>query len=202
MAQTQGMQRAIVIATPSGLSRLMAEAFRQAWMTETGLAVQQIDIQDDAALAALRSTLTTQLADFIVLAADFEEARRIRPYMDIATPTFGFSHIYSGLAYDPANAALSGIRFVDIPWVLKPGNAAFSEYSKASMDLPPGDMQRWFALGADAYRVLSAVVQSSLEPSTIHGLTGEIHLSTAGEITRELAVARFGADGVVVEHLP
>lgn len=202
MAQAQGMQSAIVIATSTGLSHLMAEAFRQAWTTQTGLYAQQIDILDNAALATLRSNLATRRADFIVMATNFEDARIIRPHMDIAIPTFGFSHIYSGLAYDPANAVLSGIRFVDIPWVLKPDSAMFSEYRKPSSDLPPGEMQRWFALGADAYRVLSANVQKSLEPSTINGLTGEIHLSTAGEITRELAVARFGANGVSVERLP
>jgi len=202
MAQAQGMQNAVIIATSTGLSRLMAQAFGQAWATKTGLTAQQIDIPDNAALSNLRSTLATRSADFVVFATNFEDARIIRPYMDIAIPTFGFSHIYSGLAYDPANAALSGIRFVDIPWVVKPDSPAFSEYRQAARDLPPGEMQRWFALGADAYQVLATVVQKSLEPSTINGLTGEIHLSTAGEITRRLAVARFGANGVSVERLP
>lgn len=202
MAQTQGMQNAVVIATPGGLSHLMAEAFQEAWTIATGLTARQIDLADDAAMAELRSTLAAQPMDFIVIADGYEEARRIRPYLDIAIPTLGFSHIYSGLAYDPANAALSGIRFVDIPWVLKPDSAAFSKYQNAARDLPPGEMQRWFALGADAYRLLSAITRESLESATINGLTGKIRLSPAGEITRELAVARFGADGVAVEHLP
>jgi outer membrane PBP1 activator LpoA protein len=202
MAQAQGMQNAVVIATSSGLSHLMAEAFREAWTAGTGLTARQIDVIDDAAMPELRNTLASQSVDFIVLAADYEEARRLRPYLDIAIPTLGFSHIYSGLAYDPANAVLSGIRFVDTPWVLKPDSAAFSKYQNAARDLPPGEMQRWFALGADAYRLLTAIVRESLEPATINGLTGKIRISPAGEITRELAVARFGADGVAVEHLP
>lgn len=205
MAQALGMQNAVVIATSNGLSSLMAEAFRHAWTAETGQVAQQVDIvdiTDIAALAELKTSLSAQPADFIVIAANVEEARNIRPYLDIAIPTFGFSHIYSGLAYDPANAALSGIRFVDTPWVLKPGNSAFKDYANASRDLPPGDMQRWFALGADAYRLLSVLMKKSLEPATINGLTGRIHISPAGEITRELAVARFGASGVTVEHLP
>ena len=200
MAQTQGMQNVLMIATANGLSRLMAEAFHGAWSAETGLTARLIDIADDTALPELRNTITTQPADLIVIAADFEDARRIRPYLDIATPTFGFSHIYSGLPYDPANAVLSGIRFVDTPWVLRP--AAFTDYHNASKDLPPGEMQRWFALGADAYRILSLVVQHPTEPSTINGLTGRIHLTATGQITRKLAVARFGADGVTVETLP
>lgn len=202
MAQAQGMQNAVVISTANGLSGLMAEAFRDAWTMKTGLVAQQIDITDDAALANLKDALASQAVDLIVIAADAEEARNIRPHLDIATPTFGFSHIYSGLAYDPANTPLSGIRFVDIPWVLKPDSAAFKAYAAASQDLPPGEMQRWFALGADAYRLLSVLVQESLEPATINGLTGNIHVSSAGEMTRELAVARFGAGGVTVEHLP
>lgn len=202
MMQAQGMQNAIVIATDSGLSHLMAEAFREAWLTASGLTARQIDVTDDAAIVELQTTLATQPADVFILASNYEEARRIRPYLDIAIPTLGFSHIYSGSAYEPANAALSGIRFVDIPWVLKPDSAAFSKYQNAARDLPPGEMQRWFALGADAYRLLSAITRESLEPATINGLTGKIRISPAGEITRELAVARFGADGVTVEHLP
>ena len=200
MAQAQGMQNVLVIATASGLSRLMAEAFHNAWSAETGLTARLSDVADDTALAELRNTITAQPTDLIIIAADFEEARRIRPYLDIATPTFGFSHIYSGLPYDPANAVLSGIRFIETPWVLQP--AAFTQYQPASKDLPPGEMQRWFALGADAYRILSAIAQNPTESSTINGLSGRIHLSATGEITRKLAVARFGVDGVTVETLP
>lgn len=202
MAQAQGMQNAVVIATSNGLSSLMAEAFRDAWTAETGLLAQQIDIIEDAALADLKTSLSGYPVDFIVLATDVEDARNIRPHLDIATPTFGYSHVYSGLAYDPANVALSGIRFVDLPWVLKPDSPAFKEFQDASRDLPPGEMQRWFALGADAYRLLSALVQKPMEPVILNGLTGKIRLSPTGEISRELALARFGADGVTVEHLP
>ena len=202
MAQSQGMQNAVVIATGSGLSQLMAETFHQAWLSESGLTARQIDVTDDAALIELRTSLSAQPADLFILAADFEEARRIRPHLDVAIPTLGFSHIYSGLAYDPANAVLSGIRFVDIPWVLKPERAASAAYREAARDLPPGEMQRWFALGADAYRLLPAITRESLEPISINGLTGKIRVSPAGLITRELAVARFGAGGVTVEHLP
>lgn len=202
MAQSQGMQNAVVIATGSGLSQLMAEAFHQAWVNESGLTARQIDVTDDAAIIQLRTTLASQPADLFILAGDFEEARRIRPHLDLAVPTLGFSHIYSGLAYDPANAVLSGIRFVDIPWVLKPERTASPAYRAAAQDLPPGEMQRWFALGADAYRLLPAIANESLEPVNINGLTGRIRVSPAGTITRELAVARFGADGVTVEHLP
>lgn len=202
MAQSQGMQNAIIIATDSGLSQLMAEAFHQAWLAESGLTARQIQMTDDAAIIQLQTMMATQPADLFILATEFEEARRIRPHLDVAIPTLGFSHIYGGLAYDPANAVLSGIRFVDIPWVLKPERTASAAYHNAARDLPPGEMQRWFALGADAYRLLPVIAGESLEQITINGLTGKIRLSPAGTITRELAVARFGADGVTVEHLP
>ena len=63
MAQAQGMQNAVVIATANGLSGLMAEAFRDAWTMKTGLVAQQIDITDDAALANLKDALASQAAD-------------------------------------------------------------------------------------------------------------------------------------------
>ncbi|HEU4709778.1 MAG TPA: penicillin-binding protein activator, partial [Methylophilaceae bacterium] len=181
---------------------LMADAFRNAWEAEGGQVVQQIDVVEGTSLDGLKSTLATYPADFILLATNGEEARHIRPNLDIATPTFGFSHIYDGLAYDPANAALSAVQFVDLPWVLKPDSPAFAGYQKAAAELPRGEMQRWFALGADAYRILQVLARQPLQGTVINGLTGKIHISPTGEITRELALARFSPAGILVDHLP
>jgi outer membrane PBP1 activator LpoA protein len=202
IAHKQGMQTANIIATSSGLSKLMADAFRNAWEAEGGQVVQQIDVVEGTSLDGLKSTMATYPADFILLAANGEEARKIRPNLDIATPTFGFSHIYDGLAYDPANAALSAVQFVDLPWVLKPDSPAFAGYREAAAELPRGEMQRWFALGADAYRILQVLARQPLQATVINGLTGKIHISSTGEITRELALARFSPAGILVDHLP
>lgn len=202
IARDYGMQTATIVTTPSGISGHMAKAFNDAWVAEDGQIVQQIDLTEKTELADLKAQIAGHPADLILIAGNAEEARVIRPYLDLATPTFGFSHIYAGSAHEPLDRALSAVRFVDLPWLLNPDDPAFASYKAAAADLPPGEMQRWFALGADAYQLLLTLTQQPNEPATIRGLTGKIRVSPSGEITRELALGRFSADGIVVEKLP
>lgn len=199
LAKNQGMQNAVVISTQSGLSALMAKTFSKSWTEEGGQVLQQFTVDGDSPATDLKAAVAAQPLDFIVLCGSVEEARNIRPMLDIAIPTFGFSHIYAGLAADPQNSSLSAIRFVDIPWILRPENPSLVS---AAADLPRGEMQRWFALGADAYQLLLHLSKKPLVPTTINGLTGKIRISSEGNIERDLAVARFTADGVAIERMP
>lgn len=200
IAREYGMQSAAIVTTDNPLSAHMAKAFSDAWTAEGGQLKLQVAVTATTELADLKAQVAGQPADMIVLAASAEEARSIRPYLDIATPTFGFSHIYAGIAHEPLDAMLSAIRFVDLPWMLNPDNSSWAAYRMASADLPPGEMQRWFALGVDAYQLLQTLAQH--KSATINGLTGKIRVSSAGEITRELALGRFSSGGIVVEKLP
>jgi outer membrane PBP1 activator LpoA protein len=78
-------------------------------------------------------------------------------------------------------------------------NPKFAIYKEASVDLPPGDMHRWFALGADAYQILITLDRLTSTGATIDGLSGKIDINAAGEITRSLANASFGTEGIVLE---
>jgi outer membrane PBP1 activator LpoA protein len=60
-------------------------------------------------------------------------------------------------------------------------------------------MQRWFAIGVDAYHVLQALSRQPLTPMDIHGLSGKIMVNGKDGISRQLALGRFGPDGVVLE---
>lgn len=200
IARNLGMQTAIVVAGSSGLSNRMVKAFSDAWIAEGGRITSQVGMAQNSDLAALKLVVAEHPADMLLIAAEAEEARTIRPYLDIATPTFGFSHIYAGIRDEPLDIALSAVRFVDLPWLLDRDNPAFASYQAAAAELPQGEMQRWFALGADAYHILQAVSQH--QATTLHGLTGRIHISANGDITRELALGRFSANGVVLEQSP
>jgi outer membrane PBP1 activator LpoA protein len=199
LAKKQGMQNAVIISSQGGLSTLMAKKFSENWIAEGGQVLQQFIVDIGNPAPDIKSAIAAQPLDFIVMCLTAEEARSLRPLLDIAIPTFGFSHIYAGLAADPQNAVLSAIRFVDIPWALRRDNASLAA---AAADLPPGEMQRWFALGADAYQLMLILSQQPLTASTLNGLTGKISISADGDIKRELAVARFAADGVIVERMP
>ncbi len=202
IARDYGMQTATIVTTTSGISGHMTKAFNDAWVIEGGQIVQQIDLSEKSELADIKAQVAGHPADMILIAGNAEESRAIRPYLDLATPTFGFSHIYAGSTHDPLDTALSAVRFVDLPWLLNPDDPAFASYKAAAADLPPGEMQRWFALGADAYQLLLTLAQQPNKAATIRGLTGKIRIESSGEITRELALGSFSADGIVTEKLP
>lgn len=202
LARSYGMQTAIIVASDNPLGSHMANAFSEAWANEGGQIKLQAVITRMSDLEDLKAQISANPADMIFIAADAVEARAIRPYLDIATPTFALSHVYSGLPHDPLDQPLLAVRFVDMPWLLNPSNTAFSPYKTAADDLPPGKMQRWFALGVDAYSLLQEAVRHPGQTFSLQGLTGKIDVGADGAITRELAVGSFGANGIVLENTP
>jgi len=137
--------------------------------------------------------------DMIFIAAEAENARTIRTSLPTNIPTFSIAEIYSGIPRNADDLPLKGVRFVDLPWMVDRENPKFAAYKGASADLPPGEMQRWFALGADAYQILIALDRLTSTGATIDGLSGKIDINATGEISRSLANASFGAEGIVLE---
>ncbi len=197
-----GLQTAIIIAADNPVANRMAQSFSDAWQAEGGRLLLQIDINEQTAPEDLQSRLQAQPADLLILATEPELARTIRAFLDITTPTYGFSHIYTGVNYEPEDTALLAVRFIDLPWMLGNGDGGFDAYSEAAADLPQGMMQRWFALGADAHQVFSALATRPATPVTIRGLTGRIEITPDGNIRRTLALGQFTSDGVVLEQAP
>ncbi len=201
IASDNGMQTATVVTTDNPISSRMAKAFSDAWISAGGQITSHVSINEKTSLTDAKAQLSSQQsADMILLAANAEEARAIRPLLDIATPTFGFSHIYAGVNHEPLDQALAAVRFIDLPWLLDNDNPLFKPYQAAAADLPQGEMQRWFAIGVDAYQVLLALSQQPPAPATIHGLTGKIRIDETGRISREQALGRFGTDGVILDN--
>ncbi|HLD10392.1 MAG TPA: penicillin-binding protein activator, partial [Methylophilaceae bacterium] len=202
IARDHGMQTAVIVTSKKPLPVHMTKAFSDAWINEGGQIIAQVSIDENTILTDVKAQISAQPTDMILIAGNAEEARAIRPYLDAATPTFGFSHIYAGINHEPLDAALLAVRFIDLPWLLDNADVAFAPYQAAAADLPQGEMQRWFALGADAYQVLLALTQQPHKSATIYGLTGKIRINEKGEITRALALGRFGTEGVVLEKTP
>lgn len=202
LAQRLGMQTATIAAGSNHLAERMAQAFGDAWSNAGGRIIQQLTFAEDSNLTELQAKITSNPSDLIFLAANYEEARAIRPYLDTATPTFATSHIYAGIPQDPENKPLNAVRFIDMPWLLEPDSAAFASLRPAASDLPPGEMQRWFALGVDAYHILDYVSKHPQQAYTLQGLTGKISISSKGDISRELVNGHFSAQGVVPESTP
>lgn len=201
LARAAGMQNAVIMMTDSTLSARVAQAFHTAWTAEGGQVQAQFVLTPDQDMTRLQSDLSKVRTDMIFLSVDPDTARNVRPFLDIGIPTFAISQIYNGIAQDQENAVLNAIRFVDMPWLLEPERADFAPYRKAGEELPPGDMQRWFALGVDAYHLAQALLQGKTTNLRMQGLTGMIRLEN-GRFTRELLVGRFSAKGVELERMP
>lgn len=201
-ARDAGMQSATIVMSNSPLANRMAKAFSETWTATGGNIGLPISITDKALLPTIKTQLSGNPTDMIFLAANANEAREIRPFLNSAIPTFGLSHMNDGLSQANTDNPLNAIRFSDIPWVLDHNNEAYKDYYKAAEDLPQGEMQRWFALGVDAYHLLAIITQRPNSFSTFNGLTGKISVSATGEIKRELLLGRFTKQGITMEIAP
>lgn len=197
LARTQGMQTAIVAVADSTLAKRMAQAFAAEWTEQGGAVVLQAEFSDKSNLLDVKAQIAAEPADMIFLAADAEKARQIRPYLDQAMPTFGLSHIYDGDPKNPLNGALNAIHFIDMPWLLNPDAPEYAYYRETAASFPPM-AQRWFAVGVDAWNLLSALSENPAGTFQLRGLTGNVSLRE-NRIVRELQAAQFRNDGVFLE---
>ena len=192
VARNLGMQKATVISSNTELNKQITKDFKDYWLASGG----QINILESDEVD-IKSQINE--SDMIFMAANAEQARLTRAAIPSSIPTFGLSEIYSDEPINADNLPLRGVRFVDLPWIVDRENTKFAAYKAASADLPPGEMQRWFALGADAYQILIALDRLTSTGATIDGLSGKIDINAAGETSRSLANASFGAEGIVLE---
>lgn len=210
-ARHAGLQTVTVLTANTLLAKRMSKAFTEEWKAQDGGTLREIDLPTDDNLASLRSDLSTQPPDAIFLGMDARDAYRVRPYLDTAIPTFGISHIYDGetpnaqnaVSQDPgvSNQVLSAIHFVDMPWLIRPDSSEYTAYRHNADEFGKGWPQRWFALGADAYRLLAFLsVPPPQDKILLHGLSGNISLGKDGRFTRELLMGQFRAGGVALEN--
>lgn len=198
-----GYQSALIIANETTLSMRMSKVFHDAWVAEGGHILSKVSIKKTATLDELTALMANQpLSDMIVLAVDNETGRMVRPAILNATPIFGFSHLHSGIDHDPADSALRSVHFIDMPWLLSPNAFDKPELRQSAQELPPGQMQRWFALGVDAYNVLRHFAMQPNQTATIKGLTGQLTLQPNGNVVRQLALGQFTDDGIILEKQP
>lgn len=194
IAQNLGMHKATVIASNTDFSQQTSQEFKDYWVASGGqLSLISADNND------IKKQMIESASEMIFIAEKSENARLIRTALPTNIPTFGLSEIFSGVSANADDAPLKGILFVDCPWMIDRGNPKFSGYTEAAADLPPGEMQRWFALGADSYQILIALDRLTSEGTTIDGLSGKISITANGEIRRSLDYVSFGAESIILE---
>ncbi len=224
LAFGQGARRALVLRPAGAWGDKLEIALRQRWQALGGSTSSVISYtgQDDysgsvksglgiAASEARKQQLRNMLAANVeftprrrqdldaifMLARNGAEARALKPLLAFhyagALPVYSTSSVYSG-SPDPRDKDLDGLQLVDLPWLLgsNPGLKSALESSGNN------HYTRLNALGADAYRLQSHIVQLRAGPDALlRGDTGLLTLSPQLQIQRELPAAVFDGGALV-----
>jgi outer membrane PBP1 activator LpoA protein len=132
--------------------------------------------------------------EFIFAASQASTARLLRPQLKFhfagGVPTYATSDAYEP---DPnANQDMDGLIFPDMPWMLG-GQLAEAVRTSTREAWPSGGPRRnrLFAFGFDAYRLLTALRDTSGAPINVEGLTGRLSLDAERHVRRELDWAQM-----------
>lgn len=194
LAWRENLRNMAIVGTTSPLSQRSVAAFVDEWLLLGGRITDVFSVPPDAELGALQRALVNKPPDAVFLAAEPERAPSLRPYLGSQMPVWMTSQVNTGGATRLGALDLSGVRFLEMPWLLQPDHPAVAIYPRAPTT--GGDLERFYALGIDAYRIATALIDGQPSPE-IDGVTGRIRLSSGGRIVREPSGATF-RDGVAV----
>lgn len=172
LAFDNGLRHAIVISSTSPFDLRMQFAFEEAWSVLGGTIKQELEFHGDPTQLG---KLMVEPDTLIFLAGNAQYARVIRPYLPKKLPIYATSQIF--INNNPTNFELNGIHFVDMPWLVQADDPAMQVYPHATPAMPI-DLERLYALGIDAYRLIQLLLQSSMEDALpLNGVSGEIQLN-------------------------
>jgi outer membrane PBP1 activator LpoA protein len=196
-AYSERLRNAMVVQAATPLAKRVSRAFADEWFTLGGRISDAQEFGPLTDFDALRSHLSGAEAELTFLAADAEQARSVRPYLNNQIPVFATSLVHDGRADPLANGDLNGIRFVDMPWLVAPDHPAVMVYPRT--ENLPGNLQRFYALGIDACRIAGELFLKHNRIS-LDGVTGRISLRGGNAFEREPAQAVFrNGAGVAIE---
>ena len=203
IAFTRGLRRAAVVSGPAALSKRMQAAFAAEFLQLGGTTTLEYVYKAEAkSLTEFRTALKAQQVDVVFIATDATIARKIRPYIRATLPTYATSQVFRSRNDAALNLDLKGLHFVDMPWLITPDHAAVMVYPQPKKSLT-AELQRFYALGIDAYRLAQRLIQSDIPPlESIDGVSGRITLTSGHWFTRELLQATFDHTGAVIPQLP
>jgi len=174
LARQHGLHQSIIITTREQLSKRLQAAFEDEWNASGGTILREIEFVDNSSIFA---DITEIPGTMIFIATDAKKARLIRPYLSNRLPEYATSRVFLGNSDTLLNYDLSGIRFVDMPWLLQPDHPAVMIYPRPSKPLSV-DNDRLYALGIDAYRLIRLMLFNRLDVSLpLDGVSGQIRLN-------------------------
>lgn len=153
--------------------------------------------------ARLEQTLATRLAfvpsarrdvDSLFLVANTAQAAQLVPAIRYhgaqGLPVYATSHINSQAISSGVADDLSGVRFVETPWLGAQENSLRDDVRSAMREESDGAQGRLLALGVDAMLIADALA-ALRGGSTLNGMTGRLTLDDSRAIRRELDWMRY-----------
>jgi hypothetical protein len=193
-AFARGLRESAVVEASNLLAKRVARAFADEWFSLGGRISDIREFGPRGDLVDMRRGLADSQAQLIFLAAEAEQARTVRPYLNNQIPVFATSQINDGKNDPLANGDLNGIRFVDMPWLVQPDHAAVMVYPR--LEGLSTELQRFYALGIDSCRI-AAQLLSGQQTINLDGVTGKISYRGGSALQRDPIQAVF-RDGVGV----
>jgi hypothetical protein len=186
-AWADSMRTAAVVGTATALSQRSREAFVDEWLLLGGKLTDVVELRPGTDPVQIREVIDRNPPHFVFLAESGDRARLLRPYVGSQMPVYATSQVNTSA--DPAkNLDLNGVRFADMPWLVRPEDPALARFPR-----PPaldGDLLRFYALGIDAYRIAERLVDGG-RAFEFAGVTGRIVVQGGGVVERRPVAATF-----------
>ncbi len=158
-----------------------------------------------ARAAALRERLNLPLhfeprrrqdAAVILLAAYPGNARQLMPQLRYfgagSMPVYATSHVYAGASSAEGDIDLDGIEFADMPWLFDGADRRTHAVVERYWSPRAAGIERLYAFGIDAYRVLPHLGKLRLQPGLrVPGVTGDLSMDQRGVLHRKLTWMRY-----------
>lgn len=204
LALVSGKNHAIVVGDDSSLSKRLQTAFAERWQGESGKTAEALRYTEDPVKLQQFRSLTAGADHLIFLALDAAKSRMLRSYLDPDVPVYATSQVFVGTDNFLFNNDLNDIQFVDMPWLLQPDHPAVMAYRHTDKARNT-DMERLYALGIDAFRLMTFLLQP--QSQTVHeisfdGITGYIRFVPPSLFVREPIAAQFAHGKIQLLDVP
>lgn len=190
----RGLREAVVVEASTLFAKRVARAFADEWLSLGGRISDVREFGPRGDLVEMRRGLADSQAQMIFLAAEADQARSVRPYLNNQIPVYATSQINDGKNDPLVNGDLNGIRFVDMPWLVQPDHAAVMVYPRP--EGLPTELQRFYALGIDSCRIAGQLLSGN-QTINLDGVTGRVTYRGGSSLQRDPVQAVF-RDGVGV----
>lgn len=191
LAATQGHKRALVVYGKGQLTQRLAQTFMNDWRAGGREVAHEVQFSGDVAeLAKLRDQLGTLAADCAFVALEAQQAKLARAYIAPSLPIYATSLVNTGNDAI-ARLDLNGVAFADMPWLLAADDPAVLAYTHPDSGLLNFELQRFYALGIDAYRIARELLKAQPELDALDGVTGYIALGRGNVLVRHPRAAQF-----------